>query len=57
MILSPTCIPPLPLTKTTGTHTKQEGEMDAVKRLASLAFFAVFTLGTVVQLNDPDPEV
>ena len=31
--------------------------MDAVKRLASLVFFALFTLGTVVQLNDPDPEV
>lgn len=35
----------------------QDKKMDAVKRVASLAFFALFTLGTIVQLNDPDPEV
>jgi len=31
--------------------------MDAGKRVVSLAFLAVFTLGTLVQYNDPDPEV
>lgn len=31
--------------------------MDAGKRLLSLVFFLLFVLGTVVQLNDPDPEV
>lgn len=31
--------------------------MDLLKRGVSLVFFLLFTLGTVVQLNDPDPEV
>jgi hypothetical protein len=33
------------------------GALDAGKRLLSLVFFLLFVLGTVVQLNDPDPEV
>ncbi len=36
---------------------KMSAAMDAGKRLLSLVFFLLFVLGTVVQLNDPDPEV
>ena len=31
--------------------------LDLLKRLVSLFFLAIFLLGTLVQFNDPDPEV
>lgn len=64
LLTCPTSKPTPPRSQEKGKHkgrtTPQPAMsvlLDLGKRLLSLAFFAVFTLGTLVQFNDPDPEV